>query len=84
VSLRLRLSAILVAAALALVFIPLRWQLGGPSFAERHRPEAKAQCRVDPELKFREYPLADGTDPAPDLDPFEYCVAAYISHLPAD
>jgi hypothetical protein len=81
-----------VAYALAVVLVvagPLtvQWLAGrllAPGFVERHRPAAEAFCRHQPEQTFRKYPLADETDPAPDLDAFEYCVAAYISHLPAD
>ena len=80
---RARLIAILAVMAVA-TGLMIRWATAGPSFVERHRAEAEAHCRVDPEQKFRKYPLADGTDPAPHLDAFEYCVAAYISHLPAD
>lgn len=79
-------SSGLVAASAVLAvgvgLIPLRWQADRPTYTERHRAEAEAYCPVDPELKFRKHPLADGTDPAPHLGPFEYCVAAYISHLP--
>ena len=81
-------TAISVVVLLAVAAAPLSWiwenWVAGPSFVDRHRDEADTYCRVDPELKFRTYPLADGTDPAPDLDAFEYCVAAYISHLPPD
>lgn len=82
------LTATSVVILLSLSAAPLAWVwnnwVAGPTFAERHQAEAEAICRLDPETKFRKYPLADGTDPAPDLDAFEYCVAAYISHLPSD
>lgn len=82
-ALRARLIAILAVVAVA-TGLMIRSATAGPSFVERHRAEAEAYCRVEPEQKFRKYPLADGTDPAPHLDAFEWCVAAYISHLPAD
>ena len=74
-------ALLVVAIGMALA---IRSAAAEPSFVERHRSEAEAFCRVDPESKFRKYPLADETDPAPRLDAFEYCVAAYISHLPED
>jgi hypothetical protein len=77
------LAAVLVVAGV-LSAQSLAGGLTRPSFVERHRPDAEAFCRHQPEEKFRKYPLADGTDPAPQLDAFDYCVAAYISHLPAD
>ncbi len=80
---RARLMAVLIVVALA-SGVMIRWASAGPSFVERHRGEAEAYCRVEPEQKFRKYPLADGTDPAPHLEAFGWCVAAYISHLPAD
>ena len=77
---RSRLLALLAVLTAGVALIPVRWH--DQTFVERHRAEAETFCRTDPELKFRKYPLADGTDPAPHLDPFEYCIAAYISHLP--
>lgn len=53
-------------------------------FAERHRAEAQAFCHDRPESKFVKYRMSNGSDPAPHLDAFEYCVGAYISHLPRD
>jgi hypothetical protein len=74
----------MVAVVAVATGLMIQWATAGPSFVERHRAAAEAHCRVGPEQKFRKYPLADGTDPAPHLDAFEWCVMAYISHLPAD
>lgn len=49
---------------------------------EQYRPEAQAYCQENPEMKYRKYLNADGSDPDPDMDAFEYCVAAHLSHMP--
>ncbi len=76
----LRAAASVVALVFVVIAVP--WWNTRPTFTEKHRSEAATFCQENPETKFRKYPLASGADPAPQLDPFEWCVGAYIDHLP--
>ena len=70
----------LVAAAVGTAFS--RSNAAERAWEAKYRPEAEAYCRENPEMKYRKYLNADGSDPAPDMDAFEYCVAAHMSHMP--
>lgn len=77
-----RFAGVVIAMVLLLALggVVYRDRADRRAFHARHRPAAEEYCRTNPRAHVK-YALADGTDPAPGVSDFEFCVLAELDRV---